>query len=45
MYGDSRQAKVTNRQETPRVSDAFATKRPVQENVEAVPNWLMSRYK
>ncbi len=45
MYGDSRQAKVASRQESPRMTEAFGAKRPVAENVEAVPNWLMSRYK
>ena len=45
MYGDSRQAKVASRQESPRMSEAFGAKRPVAENVEAVPNWLMNRYK
>lgn len=45
MYGDSRQAKVASRQESPRMTEAFGAKRPVAENVEAVPNWLMNRYK
>ena len=45
MYGDSRQAKVATRQEAPRMAESFGAKRPVAENVEAVPNWLMSRYK
>ena len=46
MYGDSRQSKVAARQEAPRMAEsAFGAKRPVAENVEAVPNWLMSRYK
>ena len=46
MYGNSSQAKVAaNRQEAPRMAESFGSKRPVSENVEAVPNWLMSRYK
>lgn len=46
MYGNSSQAKVAaNRQEASRMAESFGAKRPVSENVEAVPNWLMSRYK
>lgn len=45
MYGDSRQAKVMAKQESPRLTESFGAKRPVAENVEAVPNWLMNRYR